>query len=444
MRQVQTGSLMGEPCRDSDLADCQQRKTRCDPGLPRCEPCERNNARCEYFDSTKNRTISRTYITSLQANVRRLQAELASIERGVVHEPDPEVMMRSAGRIKFSENDESRFLGPSSGIAITRLVMELAKQYTANKSIKEVVSDTTAREIKKKFDDESAKPTSKIYPLISSVAAPNLPTHDLMERLVDIYMAKAQYMLPLLHEPSFRQDVRAVYQGSTEPTVNFQLRLVIAISMQRLDTQYAGLADSYYLAALPYLEAAIRKMDLSTLQCFALIAQYSLLTPTRTAAYWVVGLATRLCQELGLCEEKTIKEYSGIRFNTLEIDMRRRLFWIITSMEYGLAHSLGRPSAFGVTVDHIDVQFFELCDDRFITPNGLLQGHHPIMKKCIAIHFLKMRLLQAEIRRMLYLKKRESPLNDQDPWFSYMQNKIDSWVTDCPKNDEGSGFSEIW
>lgn len=346
---------------------------------------------------------------------------------------------------KFSESDEYRFLGPSSGIAITRLVMELAKQHTANKSIRDVVPDVTAREIKQKFDDESEKPTSKVYHLISSVAAPYLPKGSLMDKLLDIYMAKAQYMLPLLHEPTFRHDIQAVFWGSTDPTLNFQLRLVIAISMQKLDTQYAGLADSYYLAALPFLESAVRKRDLSTLQCLALIAQYSVLTPTRTASYWVVGLAVRICQELGLCEERTIEDWPpGRHFSALEVDMRRRLFWIITSMEYGLAHSLGRPSAFGVTVDHIDVKFFELCDDRFITHAGLLPGRHPVMKKCIAVHFFKMRLLQAEIRRTLYLKKRDSPLNDQDPWFIDVQRRMDEWVAACPKNDEGSGLSESW
>lgn len=354
-------------------------------------------------------------------------------------------MARGAGLIKFSENDESRFLGPSSGIAITRFVMDLAKQYTKNKSIKEIVPAHTAQEIKDKFDVESAKPTSKVYPLISSVAAPSLPSHDLMERLIDLYMAKAQYMLPLLHEPTFREEIQAVYSGSTDPTLNFQLRLVIAISMQKLDRQYAGLADSYYLAALPFLDAALKRRDLASLQCFALIAQYSLLTPTRTASYWVVGLAARLCQDLGLCEEETISQSSdGTRYNTIEIDMRRRMFWIITSMEYGLAHSLGRPSCFGVSVDHINVDFFALCDDRYVTASGLLPGHHPIMKKCISIHFLKMRLLQAEIRRTLYLKRRDTPTSEEDPWFEYMLRKIDAWMADSPKNDEGSGLSKNW
>ena len=132
-------------------------------------------------------------------------------------------------------------------------------------------------------------------------------------------------MLPTLHEPTFRLDVEAVLNGSQDPVKNFQVRLVIAISMQKISTDYAGLADSYYLAALPYFDESIKRMDLSTLQCLALMGQYSLLTPTRTAAYWVVGVATKLCQELGLNDESTITlSSSGQPLNFLEIDMRRR------------------------------------------------------------------------------------------------------------------------
>ena len=439
-----------------------QRKTRCDPGLPRCDPCERSNAKCEYFDTTKNRTIPRTYITQLQEKVRRLQQELNGLEKEDHYLPDAELLIRGGGHIKFGENDESRFLGPSSGIAITRLVMELAKQNTDTKSIKEIVPETTAQEIKHKFDIESSKPTSKAYPEISDVAAPELPNLDLIEKLVDIYCAKgtsssavavlrltpvaAQYLLPLLHEPSFRKDVGdVIYRNDNDPCKNFQLRMVIAISMQKLDIQWTGLADSYYLAALPYLEAVVKRADMSTLQCYCLIAQYSTVTPTRTASYWVVGLAARLCQELGLTEESTIKQSPhGVYYNTLEVDMRRRLHWIVTSMEYGLAHSLGRPNAFGTSVDHLNVRFYETVDDRFITPDGIQPGGHPIMKKCISMHFFKMRLLQAEIRRKLYLRKRPTPVDDQDPWFAEMHQKVDDWIASCPKNDEGSGLSPEW
>ena len=326
--------------------------------------------------------------------------------------------------------------------------MELAKRNTHTKSIKEIVPDNKARQIKDRFNKEEEKPTSKVWPVISDVAAQDLPSRERTDILVDKFNQKAQYMLPTLHEPTFRGIVDEVYGGSPDPYKNFTLRMVIAISMQKLDITYAGLADSYYLAALPFLEGAIKPMNLGTLQCLILMGQYSLVTPTRTAAYWVVGLAVKLCQVLGITEEADIAPVNVInqqpQFSVLEVDMRRRMFWIVTSMEFGLAHSLGRPSAFGTTFDHINVRWFEAVDDRFITESGVTLGCPRSIKKRIAIHFFKMRLLQAEIRRKLYLKKRAEPLSDQDPWFLAIQAKLEDWLVSGPTDDEGSGLSETW
>ena len=97
---------------------CRTRKTRCDPGLPRCGPCERNNAVCEYFDTTKGRNISSTYVIHQHNNVQAPEAELASLGIDEYEPPDAETMIRSAGYVKFTEHDEARYLGPSSGIAV--------------------------------------------------------------------------------------------------------------------------------------------------------------------------------------------------------------------------------------------------------------------------------------------------------------------------------------
>ncbi|KAG2418235.1 hypothetical protein HFD88_001336 [Aspergillus terreus] len=424
---------------------CRQRKSRCDPGIPKCTPCERSNAKCVYFDSARKCTIPRSYIVSLREKARRLEKELEDVEKDFQHAADAELMVRGPGRIRFKENDEARFLGASSGIAITRLVMEMAKQNTDSKSIKDVVPELTAQEIKQAFELESSKPTSKVYPIFSPNLQHELPPKPTTAKLVDIFMVKVQAMLPTLHEPTFRQEVENVFNGSEDPSENFQLRMVIAISMQKMDPYYAVLADGHYLAALTYLEPTLRRMDLKSLQCLVLIGQYSMLTPTRTAAYWVVGMASKLCQDLGLTEERTItKGPNGEDLDPLEVDMRRRLFWIVTSMELGLSHSLGRPSCYSVSHDHVRVKFFELVDDKYITPNGIIPGGKPILRKCLAVHFLKMRLLQLEIRRTLYLNKRDTPVDDQDPWFQQMLDKLDHWVASCPKKAHDSGLSEYW
>lgn len=143
-----------------------------------------------YYDSGRDKTVPRTYIVSLRERARALERELAEAENEIQHAADAELMVRGAGRIRFKENDEPRYLGASSGIAMTRLVMEMAKQNTDSKSIKDVVPEFTAQEIKDAFAEEDSKPTSKVYPMISSIPQPNLPPKALTYKLIDLFVAK--------------------------------------------------------------------------------------------------------------------------------------------------------------------------------------------------------------------------------------------------------------
>ncbi|KAH8665772.1 fungal-specific transcription factor domain-containing protein [Tricladium varicosporioides] len=420
---------------------CRQRKTRCDPNLPKCLPCERAGAICEYFDTAKGKKISRTYVIHLQDKVRRLEAELSQYTEEDGFPQNTEDFVRPGGLIRLDEDDETpRFLGPSSGIAMTRLVMEEAKKYTDSRTIRELVPEVRDRRPAVQ-SPESSTGRKKSYPMISAVPAPTLPSRLVTDKLVEVFNQKAQYLTPTLHEPTFAKELQEVYDGSTDPYKNFVLRMVLAISMQKLDSQYSGLADSYYLAAMVYMEDIIRPKDLKTLQCLVLIAQYSLLTPTRTAIYYIVGLATRLCQQLGLAEEKTITQGMELGMvNPIQMDMRRRLSWIVLSMELGLAHSMGRPNAFATGEDHVDVGFFEAVDDEYITADGILPG--PVSeKKSVTIHFLRMRLLQAEMRRVLYQKKRREPANEDDPWFAEMEKKCKDWLDASPQSP---AWSKPW
>lgn len=123
--------------------------------------------------------------------MRSLELQLAALEKEDL-DPDPEDMVRPGAAVRIQEHDETKFLGPSSGIAITRLVMQLAKQFTDAKSITDIVTQTDMKTIKETFDEEGDKPTSKIYPLISDVAAEELPQRDLTNLLVDLFNCKGK------------------------------------------------------------------------------------------------------------------------------------------------------------------------------------------------------------------------------------------------------------
>lgn len=428
---------------------CRQRKTRCDPTLPRCLPCERSGSICEYFDTTKGKKISRYYVVKLQDRVRTLEAELGQYTDEEDYPQNYEDIIRPGGLVQLKESDETpRYLGPSSGIGMTRILMEEAKRYTDSKSISELVPGMRLRREAMKASGAGAgavaaamrsqsfsMPPSnssrkKSFPMMSAGPARNLPSKSLTDGLLDIYIQRGQILAPILHEKNLMKAFDDVYAGSQCAYQNFVTNMVLAISLQKLEVQYAGLGDGYYQAARQYFEAVVRPKDLKTLQCLLLICNYSYLTPTRTAVYYVVGLATRICQQLGLADEKTISMGTN---DPVTLDLRRRLSWAVISMEFGMAHTMGRPVGFAKSDDIVDIEFFDSARDDNITENGILPGP-PDDKKLVAIHYCKMRLLFAEIRRVLYEKKQNEPKDDRHAWFASVGARMSEWLESSPQN----------
>jgi len=150
---------------------------------------------CEYFDTAKGKKIPRTYVIRLQDKVRALEAELSQFTEEEGHPQNTEDIVRPGGLVRLDENDETpRFLGPSSGIAMTRLVMEEAKKFTDSRSIRELVPEVRNRRPPMP-SPESATNRKKSYPMISAVAAPTLPTRLVTDKLVEVFNQKGQWKL---------------------------------------------------------------------------------------------------------------------------------------------------------------------------------------------------------------------------------------------------------
>ncbi|KAG9257980.1 fungal-specific transcription factor domain-containing protein [Emericellopsis atlantica] len=414
------------------------RKTRCDPTLPKCLPCERAGAICEYLDTTKGKRISRNYVILLQDKVRTLEAEMAQYVDEEGDDPhNSEDMVRPGGMVRLGAADETpRYLGPSSGIAMTRLLMEEAKRFTQSNRVADLIPDLKARRQHRMQSIQMSNQHS--YPTISESPAARLPDIDTTRSIVEIFKQKGQVFWPVLHEVQFEADLQTVYDGKGDIFQKFVVHMVLAIGLQRMSITYAGLADAFFQSAMKDFEVILRPKDLKTLQCLVLIGQYSLITPTRVPIYYVIGLAAKICQQEGLVDEKTIT--TGYNLDPLTIDIRRRLVWTVASLELGLAHSLGRPSSFATGDEQLDVGFFATVDDEHITERGIAAGP-PSPRKVVAIHAIKMRLLQADIRRTLYERKKDEPQNDSSPWFQQMEQKIMAWRDNCP---ETSPWCQSW
>lgn len=183
-----------------------QRKTRCDPTLPRCLPCERSGSVCEYFDTTKGKKISRYYVVKLQEKVRALEAELGLYTDEEDFPKNNEDLLRPGGLVRLNESDETpRYLGPSSGIAMTRVVMEEAKKYTDSNRISELVPSvrnrrpiapeslqTVATRSMSFSIPPSASARKKSFPMISGVPAATLPSRVIVDRLLNVYQQRGK------------------------------------------------------------------------------------------------------------------------------------------------------------------------------------------------------------------------------------------------------------
>jgi hypothetical protein len=146
---------------------------------------------CEYFDTTKGKKIPRTYVIRLQDKVRALEEELSQYTQEEGFPQNTEDIVRPGGLVRLDRDDEApRFLGPSSGIAMTRLVMEEAKKYTDSRSIRELVPEIGQRQALAAQYPQASTDRKKSYPMISAVPAQTLPSRLVTDKLVEIFNQK--------------------------------------------------------------------------------------------------------------------------------------------------------------------------------------------------------------------------------------------------------------
>ena len=108
--------------------------------------------------------------------------------------------------MQLNATDETpRYLGPSSGITMTRLLMEEAKRYTESKRIAELIPSVRERRLDRSnrmqsvvatMDDDTAVPPAPgkgrrvSYAMTALTPAPHLVTRPMADRLMEIFIQR--------------------------------------------------------------------------------------------------------------------------------------------------------------------------------------------------------------------------------------------------------------
>ncbi|WVQ65613.1 uncharacterized protein L199_003791 [Kwoniella botswanensis] len=267
-------------------------------------------------------------------------------------------------------------------------------------------------------------------------AIPPLPPQPAVERLVAAYVDFVGVTGPIIHIPSLGKQLMKIREGTdVEESDIFVVMMVLALSTMASSRfvdppdELRACSEAFHAEAMKHLDAVFEEQSYVGLQAILLLVWYSLLNPDKGSIWFLVGLATRTCVDLGYHNEHNTQVD---QIDSLELDMRRRLFWCTYKMDRLLSQSLGRPPS--IPDGFINVPLPSPMHDIDIHPDhyGPLEGE-TCSYKAVFLHTTKMRQLQSEILFNTYGVHGSTGRIPSEEWRQDCFERLKTWLAEAPE-----------
>lgn len=283
-----------------------------------------------------------------------------------------ESMVDNAGSLDVDDQGKWDYHGHSSGIIFMR-------------RLRNQLSDIDAQGVLPQFRPIGQTLESPRSYLESPHETVGVPTLDLPSRQVAMRLCRNALeigcaLMRFVHEPSFYAMVGHVYDTAPENYTNQEnsfiplLYIVLSVGSLFSGTGEDMLDLSGYESAIDqgfHFFKAGRSLlditdcrDLTSLQAICFMVIFLQSSAKLSTCYSYVGIALRSALRLGL--HRTV----NTKFNPLERELRKRVFWVIRKMDVYTSTLLGLPQM--LSLDDIDQEYPLVIDDEFITPEGIL------------------------------------------------------------------------
>ncbi|OAA67664.1 fungal specific transcription factor domain-containing protein [Cordyceps fumosorosea ARSEF 2679] len=244
-----------------------------------------------------------------------------------------------------NQSGETRYIGSSSGFSIfSPKGIQWVNTRTGDDSFQEMISEVSVDDHKwtnwkpEVFRDLFQRPVFRPLP----------PKQEALSLLTD-YFENFNCMFPLFHQPTFMHLVELQYssnpyQGSgwwaslnCALAIAHRLRVMSNLVPQEEDEK----AWAYLKNAMGvFSELTMRNTDLLSVQALLGMALFMQGTPNPQPSFLLIAAAIRLSHSIGLH-----KRGSGFNLNPIEIEQRKRVFWIAYMLDKDLCLRSGRPPA---------------------------------------------------------------------------------------------------
>ncbi|KAI0021928.1 N-terminal binuclear Zn cluster-containing protein [Xylariomycetidae sp. FL0641] len=244
-----------------------------------------------------------------------------------------------------NQSGETRYIGSSSGFSIfSPKGIQWVNDRTGDTSFQQMISDVSLDDHKwhhwkpEVFADLFHRPIFRQLP----------PKPEALSLLKD-YFENFNCIFPLFHQPTFmhlveRQYSSDPYQGSgwwaslnCVFAIAHRLRVMSNLVPQEEDEK----AWAYIKNAMGvFSELTMRNTDLLSVQALLGMALFMQGTPNPQPSFLLIAAAIRLSHSIGLHKRGT-----GFNLNPIEIEQRKRVFWIAYMLDKDLCLRSGRPPA---------------------------------------------------------------------------------------------------
>ncbi|KAH0613746.1 uncharacterized protein H6S33_005632 [Morchella sextelata] len=299
-------------------------------------------------------------------------------------------------------------------------------------------------------DETFSSCLSTIFNVNPNVPKVELPPKEKAYEYVNWFFAVSHPYLPILHQPTFMKMLERIYTDKTyepSPAQIVMVHMIFAIvdfqnaSQDRmvnrghnttLSTETMQRSRMHYHYALSFFYGLLNTSGLEDLQAIGLILQHIRGFPKPGGSWLLSRIAISMCFELGLHRSPKKWAYSGST-NPIDIELRKRVFWSILTLEVSLSARLGRPMSIRET--DFDVEYPERLDDEFITETGYLkrEGGNEDCAFDVSIEMFKFTSLYIEMLGTLYAPARPS----REKYVSLveeLEGKLLKWKEQAPKS----------
>lgn len=415
---------------------CRSAKIKCDGKLPACTACERAGKAdsCSGANDDYAKGKERSYVAALEAALERLQKRLA--ETKLLQATDPGRQDSAAA---------SCMPGPGHAFQTRRIASGGRIHRKEASDVDNLVGDFGFLSVNATSRDFHGFTTTMSFArlLLSASKIGNvpqmekrcLPARQTIAPLIRFYFDKVFVLMPFFSESDFLASVSAVCADGDRPAkamdhwmVRMVLAVVAASSSKEMGDIHWRVAQEHVFNALHHVDDVLHPGSIAGLQAILILVQYSMVDPGPLSCWHLIGFASRVMVDLGLHNEPAAE----VRISKDEIEMRRRVFYTVYTLDRDISMALGR--AFTFTDDSASVNLPAVPHSNIPSDPSQHTGPQLFLRSLKpSLYLFKIRRIQSAVYQELHSSNRsEWSALEVSAYTNSKRKEIQSWASSIP------------